>query len=192
MALPRRHWACCSARMMWVAACGACLALAARSGLGLDEPRAALNLFVSQQCREAADPILSTDALEWAAELRRAHTDMQEELQAFLRRGHELPWFDALSNYENSRASYDTARRTNRSHVWGALWLKVWGRETELGNAFFPKSLRAVRQSALSSAMFSGLRPGQSVDWHVGHSTGFCDTTSACEFPWQTRRRSCL
>ena len=97
---------------------------------------------------------------------------MREELDAFTSRGHKIPLFHASDHFADLGANARVYAATNESAVWGSIFLKIYGAETDLGRRYFPRSLAAVRRSPLSTAMLSVVDPGRAIEWHKGFFNG--------------------
>ena len=56
-----------------------------------------------------------------------------------------------------------------RGGCWRTLWLLVYGRETVVA-ADFPRTVGLLRSTPATTAMFSILQPGCSIDSHQGEN----------------------
>lgn len=105
------------------------------------------------------------------ATLRAEHVTMREELERYMRRC-DFPRFHMDSHFADPERTLRDHRRTNVSNTWSTIWLRVWGRETEVAQRHFPRTLALVRASPLSTAMLSLLEPQRGVWWHRGFFNG--------------------
>lgn len=126
---------------------------------------------IATHCQHGRDAIHSTVGLPWAAAMRNASTAMRDELEVYVSR-HPIPLFHAAHHYNDLELNEEIFSVSNNTHVWGALWLRVWGYDTQLARTHFPRTLAAVRRSPLSTAMLSVLEPRRGVDWHYGYFNG--------------------
>jgi len=132
------------------------------------------NRFIRRKCERGCHPVHNTEEFEWMRELRGQYIVMQEEYEDFLQRGHKFPYFHEYKHYTDpGDDDYSKERtRSNISSVWNAIWLKAWGKETEMGRRFFPRTMAAIRKTPLSTAMLSLLQPRHGVRWHEGYFNG--------------------
>lgn len=130
-----------------------------------------MHSYFAQRCVQSHHMLHDTAALPWSADMRAAASTMRDEYETFVS-SCRVPLFDANLHFQDVRGNEALHARYNESSVWGTLWLKVWGHETDLGRRHFPRSLEAVRRSPLSTAMISVLEPHKGVTWHKGYFSG--------------------
>jgi len=157
----------------------------------LRDPDAAkhLNKLVTAQCQNSSKAVEETGHL-WMKGLRQKHLVMRGEFEAFIAAGHAVPQFHTEDHFNDPDGDeyQSLLAEDNITEVSGALWLKVWGKETSMAKHFFPETLKAIRQAPLTTAMLSIVEPYRGVNWHRGDFNGVLRYHVGISIPSSTTR----
>ena len=156
----RRHSCyCCAVITLVVLAAALLLPLLLGTSAVLGLVRTKLNNIILSKCVDAYKPSFDVNTtLSWAPALRAQWRAIRDELHNWEREGRRAPQFKQVDPLQEHQ---------DPGGAWSTLWLKVYGAETDVA-AHFPRTMRALRRTTASSAMFSILQPGQGLHVHRG------------------------
>jgi hypothetical protein len=134
----------------------------------LDEE--AYNHLLYTACTNAGQAVWHTSSVPypWAENLRNNWSVILSEFHAYEALVQSCPNSPAVPLISSTDPNQE---RLNLDSQWRALWLKVWGRETD-ASAFFPKTMDLLNDTPLSTAMISRIEARSSLDTHVGYFGG--------------------
>ena len=150
---------CCATITLVVLAAAVLPPLLMGPAVVLGAVRAKVHDIILETCADAHKPSFDVNAtLPWATAFRAQWRTIREELHRWERGGGRAPQFRRVDPLQEDQ---------DPSGGWSTLWLKVYGAETEAAG-HFPRTMRALRHTPASSAMFSILQPGQGLRVHRG------------------------